>query len=151
MIVNGKGLLAVRPLEPMLDQKYKAHGVSYGLSEAGVDIRIRESVVLHPFKRFSLASSLEAFNMPTNLVGLVKDKSTWARQQLSVFNTVIEPGWKGESLTLELVYFGWGILRIPAGAGIAQVMFFETKEPAQYLGKYQNAPARPVAAIMEKG
>lgn len=151
MIVNGKGLLAARPLEPMFDQKHKAHGVSYGLSEAGYDIRIRESVVLHPFKRFALASSLEAFDMPTNFVGLVKDKSTWARRQLSVFNTVVEPGWKGESLTLELVYFGWGILRIPAGAGIAQVLFFETQHAAQYAGKYQNAPARPVAAIMEKG
>ena len=73
-----------------------------------------------------------------------------ARRGLSVFNTVIEPGWKG-FLTLELVYYGWGILRIPAGAGIAQVLFHWTTDYAAYDGKYMNQPARPVSAILEKG
>ena len=76
MIVNGRTLRARAPLNPMFDRKRKEHGVSYGLSEAGADIRIREDVLLHPFKRFTLASSLEEFNMPPDLVGLVKDKST---------------------------------------------------------------------------
>ena len=40
-------------------------------------------------------SSIEFFNMPKYLVGIVHDKSSLARQGLSVFNTVIEPGWKG--------------------------------------------------------
>ena len=88
--------------------------------------------------------------MPADLVGIVHDKSTWARRGLSVFNTVIEPGWQG-FLTLELAYHRWGILRIPAGAGIAQVLFHRTTEGAAYRGKYQNQPARPVQAIMERG
>ena len=149
MIINGKTLLQNPPLIPMFDSKMKAHGVSYGLSEAGYDLRIRETVVLHPFRRFTLASSIEAFNMPLDMVGIVHDKSTFARRGMSVFNTVIEPGWKGESLTLELVYHGWRVLRIPAGSGIAQVIFHRTANPAQYLGKYQNAPAGPTKAIME--
>ena len=95
---------------------------------------------------FCIASAIEEFDMPSHLVGIVHDKSTWARQGLSVFNTVIEPGWKGW-LTLELVYHGWKELVIPAGAGIAQVVFHETSFPASYEGKYQNQPDQPVRAI----
>lgn len=97
---------------------------------------------------FTLASSFEQFHMPHDLVGLVKDKSTWARKGLSVFNTVIEPGWKGW-LTLELVYHGQQVLHIPAGCGIAQVIFEVLEEEATYNGKYQNQENRPVAAIYE--
>ena len=150
MIVNGRTLYAKQPIVGMIDTKHRAHGVSYGLTEAGYDLRIAEAVTLHPFKRFSLAYASEPFAMPTDLVGVVHDKSTWARRGLSVFNTVIEPGWHG-FLTLELVYNGWWPLRIPAGAGIAQVLFHQTTEAAAYGGKYQHQPARPVAAIMERG
>lgn len=148
MIVNGYHLWQHRPVEPMLSTKERAHGVSHGLGEAGYDIRIKQAVTLHPLKRFALASSVERFHMPNNLVGIVHDKSTWARRGLSVFNTVIESGWKGW-LTLELVYHGRGILRIPAGAGIAQVLFHQLAEPAEYAGKYQCQPDKPISAIME--
>lgn len=148
MIVNGKSLLAAKPVTPMIGQKHKKHGVSHGLSEAGYDIRISQDVTLHPLKRFSLASTYEYFDMPDNLVAVVHDKSTWARRGLSVQNTVIEPKWRGW-LTLELVYHGWGVLRIPAGAGIAQVLFHQITEPAEYTGKYQAQPNRPVEAIYD--
>jgi dCTP deaminase len=59
---------------------------------------------------------------------------------------VIEPAWRGW-LTLELVYHGWGVLRIPAGAGIAQVLFHQITDVAAYSGKYQDQPNRPVGAI----
>ena len=145
MIVNGTALLRAKPLDPMFDCKMKAHGVSYGLSEAGYDLRIKQDVTLHPLRRFALASTIERFDMPDDLVGIVHDKSTWARRGLSVFNTVIESGWEGW-LTLELVYHGWRPLHIPAGAGIAQVIFHQTKEARPYAGKYQNQPDRPVSA-----
>lgn len=148
MIVNSQTMLEAAPIGNMLDYKGKAHGVSYGLSEAGYDIRIKQAVTLHPFRRFSIASAIEPFKMPENLVAIVHDKSTWARRGLSVFNTVIEPGWRGY-LTLELVYHGWGILRIPAGAGIAQVIFHQTTDRVAYDGKYQNQADKPVAAIHE--
>jgi dCTP deaminase len=146
MIINGKSLLDDDPLWPMTSLKVRAQGVSYGLSEAGYDIRIKQDVWLFPGKSFALASSIEKFRMPNDLVGIVHDKSTWARRKLSVFNTVIEPGWVG-FLTLELVYHGWKPLHIPAGAGIAQVIFHETTLPASYNGKYQNQENRPVKAI----
>lgn len=168
-IFNGKRLLAAAPLDPMLDHKARAHGVSHGLAECGYDITIKQEVrfqringrmgahicndgewTFHP-GRFVLASSHERFTMPTNLVGVVHDKSTWARQGLSVLNTVIESGWNGW-LTLELIYHADERLVIPAGAGIAQVLFHELAEAADYgPGKYQGQPNRPVPAVMEKG
>lgn len=146
MIRNGRKLYDNRPITPMSAMKLKQHGVSYGLSEAGYDLRIKQAVTLHPFKRFALASTVEKFNMPRDLVAIVHDKSTWARKGLSVFNTVIEPDWRGW-LTLELVYHGWKPLHIPAGAGIAQAIFHRIEEPASYgNGKYQDQEDRPVEA-----
>ena len=84
--------------------------------------------------------------MPTWLMGIVHDKSTWARQGLSVFNTVIEPAWKGH-LTLELVYHGNQPLHIPAGSGIAQVVFHRLEEQAIYDGRYQGQADKPCPAI----
>lgn len=149
MIVNGAALFKAAPMSPMVESKQVAHGVSFGMSFAGYDLRIRQSVTLSPDNRFTLASTVERFQMPANLVGIVHDKSTWARQALSVFNTVIEPGWHGDALTLELVYHGNGELHIPEGAGIAQVLFHRIEEPAQYSGKYQWQSAEPTPAVME--
>lgn len=167
MIINGKSLLnrSHPPIVGMAAEKLKAHGTSYGLSEAGYDIRIKQelhfnyqpqSVVSYTDNyptihegRFVLASAIEEFDMPTDLVGVVHDKSTWARQGVSVFNTVIEPGFKG-GLTLEIVFHGNEPIHIPAGAGIAQVLFHKVQEHAQYNGKYQNQSSDPVPAIFEK-
>lgn len=168
MIHNGQYLLDAAPILNMERTKVSDHGVSYGLGEAGYDIRIKQRIEfkqgrvytfcrdnadrMNPYGevaadgRFALASAIEEFNMPVHLTGIVHDKSTWARRGLSVFNTVIEPGWKG-FLTLELVYHGQDELIIPAGSGIAQVMFHEVLAPAAYSGKYQNQPDRPVAAL----
>lgn len=146
MIRNSKKLYRDQPVQPMMDSKVKLNGVSHGLSEAGYDIRIKQDVILHPLKRFSLASTIERFHMPNDLVAIVHDKSTWARRGLSVFNTVIEPGWRGY-LTLELVYHGWKPLRVPAGSGIAQVIFHAIEVPAWYQGKYQDQHDMPIPAI----
>lgn len=148
MIINGKDLLDARPVYPMMATKERAHGVSCGMSEAGYDLRIQQAVTLHPFKRFSLASTVERFVMPDNMVAIIHDKSTWARRGLSVFNTVVEPGWCGW-LTLELVYHGWKPLRIPAGAGIAQAIFHDVRNPVRYSGKYQGQGNAPVKAILK--
>lgn len=150
MIVNGTALYGKRPVDPMLDSKILWRGVTHGLGEAGYDIRVDQDIVLHPLRRFVLASSVEKFDMPDDLIGIVHDKSTHARRGLSVFNTVIESGWKGY-LTLELVYHGWRVLRIPAGSGIAQVVFHSVTDPRSYRGRYQHQPARPVQAILERG
>jgi dCTP deaminase len=160
MILNGISLLEAAPIRDMVPEKRREHGVSYGLAEAGYDIRIKQSIDFRVFEtmpprvivdgvhvgqRFCLASAIEEFDMPPYLVGIVHDKSTWVRRGLSVFNTVLEPGWKG-FVTLELVYHGTEPLFIPAGAGIAQVLFHEVASPAHYEGKYQGQEDRPVEA-----
>ena len=162
-VINGYGLFSQAPIKGMVIEKIHEHGVSHGLGEAGYDIRIKQRIafselyekrVVHisdriegktTTGRFVLASAMEEFDMPDNLVGIVHDKSTWARRGLSVFNTVIEPGFKG-GLTLELVYHGDENLIIPAGAGIAQVMFHKTVCKAQYSGKYQGQSTNPEPA-----
>lgn len=148
MIFNKKRLLNAKPLFPMESKKRRAHGLSYGLSEAGYDVRIAQSVFLHPFRRFKMASTVERFDMPSYLVGIVHDKSTLARLGLSVFNTVVEPGWKGW-LTLELVYHGVRPLYIKKGTGIAQVIFHEISDLSEYSGKYQDQERGPVRARLE--
>lgn len=168
MILNGYDLLVAAPIKDMVPEKVVAHGMSYGLSEAGYDIRIKQEIRFYPVSRdaelskkfrvmtitdgiftgdddegrFTLASAIEEFQMPTNLLGRVCDKSSWARKGLSVFNTVIEPGWKG-FLTLELVYHGNTEMIIPAGAPIAQILFEKIKNHAKYNGKYQFQTSEP--------
>lgn len=157
MIINAADLSEACPIEGMIDRKLTEHGVSYGLTEAGYDIRVAQDIrfspsivavdgVLQDSGRFVLASAMEVFRMPSDLVGVVHDKSTWARCGLSVFNTVIEPSFNG-GLTLELVYHGSKELHIPAGAGIAQVLFHKTSRYGFYNGKYQNQSVEPVSAI----
>lgn len=166
MVINGIDLLLHSPVYPMQSEKINEHGVSYGLGEVGYDIRIKQEIrfqgterdrVPHivvldgddettAWGRFTIASAIEEFKMPDHLMGIVHDKSSWARRGLSVFNTVIEPGWRG-FLTLELVYHGQEPLVIPAGSGIAQVVFHQISVAARYKGKYQDQADRPVEAI----
>lgn len=166
MIINGKHLLKCVPLDPMVPEKTRFEGTSYGLSEAGYDLRIKQEIrfiksgfgdrvtVIEPsgeeetfFGCFCLASTVERFQMPSFLVAEIKDKSTWARRGLSVFNTVVEPKWNGW-LTLELVYHGQTDLIIPAGCGIAQALFSQLAEDADYgTGKYQGAGDFPQKAL----
>lgn len=155
MIINGQALIKAAPIKNMLTEKHIFNGVSHGLSLAGYDIRIAEDVFFgeHGVSvdgewktgRFTLASAVEEFDMPFDLVGVVHDKSSHARRGLAVYNTVIEPGWRG-FLTLELVHHGLKPLHLKAGSGIAQVIFSQLTEPAAYSGKYQDQARGPVEA-----
>ncbi len=165
MIINASSLIHAEPIKDMIGTKERLNGVSHGLAEAGYDIRLKQDIAFMPGPdgitpsikigkkwirgRFTLASTIEEFNMPQDLVAIVHDKSTWARKGISVFNTVIEPGWKG-FLTLEMVFHGSDPIDIPAGSGIAQVIFHALVHKAEYSGKYQNQEDKPIPAIFEK-
>jgi len=148
MIASAQTIRNLAPIFP-LKEKTIFNGMSYGLSAAGYDIRIAQTVII-PTNGFVLASAIEFFDMTDQLLGIVHDKSTWARRGLSVFNTVIEPGWKGY-LTLELKNQGDAEIYIESGSPIAQVIFHILDEPTElpYSGKYQNQLAGPQPAIME--
>ena len=144
MIINRGALLKLAPIKNMLATKVRPEGcMSFGLTECGYDIRIKQDVWLFPGRRFVLASSVEEFDMPNCLMGRVLNKSSWARRGLDAsMTTNIEPGWKG-FLTLELRYMRLWPMRIRAGTGIAQVIFELIQEPTTYTGKYQNQPDEP--------
>jgi hypothetical protein len=93
MILSAQSIRKRRPVEPF-HERTVSHGKTFGLSAAGYDVRIREAVILRPGD-FALASTLERFTMPDDLLARVADKSSWARKGLTVQNTVIEPGWFG--------------------------------------------------------
>lgn len=48
MIVNGQTLLSKQPIEDMLEEKVKEHGVSHGLSEVGYDLRVKQEIRFTP-------------------------------------------------------------------------------------------------------
>lgn len=143
MIIPAQILRKIKPITPFYEKQI-FNGMSYGLSSAGYDIRVKENFMLRPGE-FVLASSVEHFDMPNDVMGIVHDKSSLARQGLAVQNTVIEAGWKG-FLTLELTYHGnkrW--LSIEAGQPIAQIIFHRLEEATEkpYDGKYQNQESGP--------
>jgi dCTP deaminase len=96
---------------------------------------------------FSLASTVEYFKLPNDIIAFVHDKSTWARRGLSLFNTVIEPGWEG-FLTLELMNNGFNDILMKAGTPIAQIIFVRLEEATDspYAGRYQKQEAGPQPA-----
>lgn len=147
-------------LEPCLERGV-SNGLSFGLGPAGYDLSLDlgdEYItsfegglvkMLRP-QEFFLVAAIEKFKMPANLVGRVCDKSTLARQGLSVFNTVIEPGWEG-FLTLELVNHSKDTILLRQGMGIAQVLFEVLDAPTDspYGGKYQYQEPGPQGARFE--
>jgi dCTP deaminase len=148
MILPAQTIRKLKPIMPFHERTIQ-YGMSFGLSHAGYDVRIAETIVLWPGE-FVLGSTLEHFDMPNDLIAFVHDKSTWARHGLSLFNTVIEPGWKGY-LTLELVNNSSKHMEISAGCPIAQIVFMrlEAETESPYTGKYQNQRAGAVPAILE--
>lgn len=153
MILSGKQILTLGIFEPQLAEKTVVRGRSAGPSLAGYDIRISlgggPNMAFLRKGDFILATTIEKFRVPNNLVGVVHDKSTWARQGLAVQNTVIEPGWNGY-LTLELTYQGNEVLEIRHGDPIAQVLFHVVSESTEgYDGKYQDQEQKPIPALFD--
>ena len=144
MIVNLQSLVALAPIKNMETSKrtHEESNTTWGLSNNGYDIRLKQSILVQP-KQFVLGSSIEEFQMPPNLVGVVHDKSSNIRQAISVFNSVMIVA--GGFLTLEIYNHSDIAIQLVAGMGIAHILFHEVVHPALYKGAYQNQPDRPVA------
>lgn len=167
-VLSSQTIRTLKLLEPLVERAQHESGCSYGLSTCGYDVRLDQDIRVHPGS-FCLASTLERFTMPIDVVGIVHDKSTWARRGIAVQNTVIEPGWTG-FLTLEIScnitdetafceYWGdmvkfdplsFPYIDLRAGTPIAQILFHRLDEPSDQPypenGKYQNQERGPVAA-----
>lgn len=123
-----------------------------GLSGGGgnypfYDIHLKQDVILYPFRRFKLASSVEHFNVPADWYLLTKNKSTIARRGIDAsFNTLIDNSWRGH-LTIEIVNHRFRFVRLKAGQPILKVVAVKCDFSClPYDGKYQNQSDKPVSA-----
>jgi len=80
-------------------------------------------------KEFILASTYELIAMPTDLVGRLEGKSSWARRGLIVHTAgFVDPGFKGQ-LVLEITNLSDKPIVLTQGDKIAQIAFYRLDEP----------------------
>lgn len=129
--------------------------VSYGLSSYGYDLRVSDAfhlftntfnavvdpknfseenvfplktdVLTMPPNSFALAHSVEYFRIPREVLTLCIGKSTYARCGIIVNVTPFEPEWEGH-VTLEISNTTHNPVKIYAGEGLAQVLFYSADE-----------------------
>ena len=157
-------------IEPFEEKQVRAGVISFGLSSYGYDMRVARSfriftnvnsavvdpkafddrsfvefegdVCIIPPNSFALASSIEYFRIPRNVMTITVGKSTYARCGIITNVTPFEPEWEGH-VTLEISNTTPLPAKIYAAEGIAQVLFFESDQPceisyADRKGKYQK-------------
>ena len=95
-----------------------------------------------PPNSFALASPVEYFRIPSNVLTICLGKSTYARCGIIVNVTPLEPEWEGH-VTLEFSNTTSLPAKIYANEGVAQLLFFESDEQCEVTyksrdGKYQG-------------
>lgn len=132
-----------RPLISPFHERGLSNGRSFGCGPATYDVRLKQTLWLWPLWG-RLASTMEVFDMPNDLLAEVKDKSSNARVFVLVQNTLIDPGFRG-GLTLELTRFRPWPVRLKAGTPIAQIKFTQLVEATTkpYVGKYLDQSSDP--------
>lgn len=143
MILSDKSIRSNNLITPC-EERGVFRGLSYGLSVCSYDVRVDlESMSFEDMDQLRQVISTEGpgiilghrksalvplqgkLSMPDNIVGFVKDKSTWARRGLQVSQAVIDPGYKGY-ITLRITNVGGYELSIIHGEPIAQIVFQRT-------------------------
>jgi deoxycytidine triphosphate deaminase len=115
--------------------------------------KLREELVANPPMR-ALANTIEDFNIPDDVTGEIKDKSTNARLFVSAFTTFFDAGFKQSNGTLELVNHNDKPFFAKAGEPICQMIFTKCTQPTERPysksgGKYTGQQG-PTPAILEK-
>jgi len=157
-------------IEPFAEAQAREGIISFGVSAYGYDLRVADEfrvfnnylrgdildpkafdpnmftalkapVCEIPPNSYALARSYEYFRIPRNVLCLVQGKSTYARCGVVVNVTPLEPEWEG-FITMCLANTAPAPVRIYAGEGVAQALFFESDTPpavsyADKRGKYQ--------------
>ena len=144
--------------------------ISYGTSSYGYDVRcsnefkvftninsatvdpksfdensfvdVKSDVCVIPPNSFALASTIEYFRIPRNVLTICLGKSTYARCGIIVNVTPLEPGWEGH-VTLEFSNTTPLPAKIYANEGVAQFIFLKGNEVpevtyADRKGKYMG-------------
>ena len=157
-------------IKPFVAEQKSGNNISYGLSSFGYDARVSnefkiftdvDSAVVDPknFNKnsfvsrtgaectippnsFALASTVEYFKIPKNVLVICLGKSTYARCGIIVNVTPLEPGWEGH-VTLEFSNTTPLPAKIYANEGVAQFVFIKGNEKpsvtyANRKGKYMK-------------
>ena len=157
-------------IKPFVPEQKSSNTISYGLSSYGYDARVSNefkiftdvnSAVVDPknFNKnsfvsrtgkeciippnsFALASTVEHFKIPKDVLVICLGKSTYARCGIIVNVTPLEPGWEGH-VTLEFSNTSPLPAKIYANEGAAQFIFLKGNEVpeityAQRNGKYMK-------------
>ena len=164
-MVKEKGMI-----RPFVEKQIRNNNISYGLSSFCYDARVSNefkiftdvnSTIVDPknFKKnsfvskkgkqciippnsFVLASTLEYFKIPNDILVICLGKSTYARCGIIVNVTPLEPGWEGH-VTLEFSNTTPSPAKIYANEGAAQFIFLKGDERpkisyAERKGKYMK-------------
>jgi len=157
-------------IEPFVERQTREGVISYGLSSYGYDARVgrefkiftnvdsaivdpkafstqsfvdRETdVCIVPPNSFALATTIEYFRVPRDVLVICLGKSTYARCGIIVNVTPLEPEWEGH-VTIEISNTTPLPARIYANEGICQFLFFKGEQPcevsyADRKGKYMR-------------
>ena len=150
--------LEQKMIEPFVESQTRTGVVSYGVSSYGYDIRvaddfkvftnvyntvvdpknfdpqsfvdIKANECIVPPNSFALASTVEYFRIPRDVLTVCLGKSTYARCGIIVNVTPFEPEWEGTA-TLEISNTTPLPAKVYANEGIAQVLFFESDEQCE--------------------
>ena len=142
-------------IKPFVSKQIRKGKISFGLSSYGYDARVsnefkiftnvnsgvvdpkvfkKESFVtkigkecIIPPNSFALASTIEYFKIPDDVLVICLGKSTYARCGIIVNVTPLEPGWEGH-VTLEFSNTTPLPAKIYAYEGVAQFIFIRWKE-----------------------
>jgi len=142
-------------ISPFEDKQVKKNKISYGLSSFGYDARVssefkiftnlnseiidpknfkpsnfitkNNSECIIPPNSFVLASTVEYFKIPKDVLVICLGKSTYARCGIIVNVTPLEPGWEGH-VTLEFSNTTPLPAKIYANEGVAQFVFLKGNE-----------------------
>ena len=103
---------------------------------------VKSDVCVIPPNSFALASTIEYFRIPRNVLTICLGKSTYARCGIIVNVTPLEPEWEGH-VTLEYSNNTSLAAKIYANEGVAQMLFLESDEECEVSykdrnGKYQG-------------
>ena len=130
--------------------------LSYGVQPYGYDVRLAKKFLLPPFTHtgimdvrdianahekvedntpiippnsYIIGYSVERLKMPQNVTGIIQGKSSLASAGIFINGTPIDAGFNGV-LRLCIVNFNDIAVKLYAGQGIAQVLFFKSSEIA---------------------
>src|SRR6201747_2780062 len=157
-------------IEPFVENLTREGVISYGLSSYGYDARVANAfkiftnvdsavvdpknfaansfvdrttdICIIPPNSFALASTVEYFRIPRDVLVICVGKSTYARCGIIVNVTPLEPEWEGH-VTLEFSNTTPLPAKIYANEGACQFLFLQGNEPcetsyADRAGKYMG-------------